>query len=89
MLINPSGLIEFINSFSHPDGLFVGIAESLSSKAGVTAMWAHMVAGDIFATRWMWSDGVKKIIRHGLWRLVYFWSHDDACWGSYPFNLHQ
>ena len=60
MLINPSGLIEFINSFSHPDGLFVGIAESLSSKAGVTAMWAHMVAGDIFATRWIWSDGVKK-----------------------------
>ena len=60
MIINPRGLIEFINSFSHPDGFFIGIAESMSSRAGVTAMWAHMVAGDIFATRWIWSDGIKK-----------------------------
>lgn len=60
MIINPIGLIEFLNSPSHPDGFFVGIAEGLSTNAGVTAMWAHMVAGDIFATRWIWKNSVEN-----------------------------
>ena len=60
MILNPSGLIDFANSGSHPDGFFAGIAQSMSSSAGVTAMWAHMVSGDIFATRWIWKDGIKK-----------------------------
>ena len=29
-------------------------------KAGLTAMWAHMVTGDIFATRWIWRESIKK-----------------------------
>tara|TARA_B100001057_G_scaffold336670_1_gene337488 strand:- start:1615 stop:2046 length:432 start_codon:yes stop_codon:yes gene_type:complete len=60
MFLNPSGFVDFINSGSHPDGFFAGIASSMSTKAGVTAMWAHMVVGDIFVTKWIWSDGVKK-----------------------------
>ena len=60
MLLNPSGLIDFFNSASHPQGFFVGLAKGLSTKAGVTAMWAHMVAGDIFATRWIWQNSIKN-----------------------------
>ena len=67
MIINPTGLIEFLNSPSHPDGFFVGIAEGLSTNAGVTAMWAHMVAGDIFATRWIWKNGIKN--KDNIWLL--------------------
>ena len=60
MFFNPNGFVDFINSGSHPNGFFAGIAAGLSTKAGVTAMWAHMVAGDICATRWIWKDGIKK-----------------------------
>jgi len=60
MFLNPSGFVDFINSGSHPDGFFTGIASGISTKAGITAMWAHMVAGDIFVTKWIWRDGVKK-----------------------------
>ena len=30
-------------------------------------MWAHMVAGDIFATRWIWRDNVKR--KNNIWLL--------------------
>ena len=60
MTLNPTGLIDFLNSGSHPDGFLAGLAKGMSTKAGVSAMWAHMVAGDIFATRWMWENGVKN-----------------------------
>ena len=60
MILNPSGLIDFLNSGSHPDGFFAGLAKGMSTKAGVSVMWAHMVAGDIFATRWVWKNGIKN-----------------------------
>ena len=60
MILNPSGLIDFLNSGSHPDGFLAGLAKGMSTKAGVSAMWAHMVAGDIFATRWIWKNGIKN-----------------------------
>ena len=60
MLINPQGLIDFFNMGSHPDGFIIGMSKSLATKVGVTATWAHMVAGDIFATRWVWADGIKR-----------------------------
>ena len=48
-----------------------GIGQGLSTNAGVTAMWAHMVAGDIFATRWIWQNSVKsksvKMLRALVW----------------------
>ena len=67
MIINPIGLIDFLNSPSHPDGFFVGIAEGFSTNAGVTAMWAHMVAGDIFATRWIWKNSIEN--KDNIWLL--------------------
>ena len=60
MLINPSGLIDFAESFNNEDGFLAGLASALSTKAGVTATWAHMVAGDIFATRWIWQKCIKN-----------------------------
>ena len=72
MLLNPSGLVEFVNSGSHPDGFFAGLAAGMSTKAGVTAMWAHMVAGDIFATRWIWKDSIKKNNNIWIMRLSIF-----------------
>ena len=51
MIISPDGLSKFGESFSHDQGFLIGLIDSLSSEAGITATWAHMVAGDIFATR--------------------------------------
>ena len=36
------------------------LATSFSTKAGLTATWAHLVAGDIFVTRWIWKKGVEN-----------------------------
>ena len=60
MAMNPQGLIDFVNSGSHPEGFLAGLGSGMSSKAGVTAMWAHMVAGDICVTRWIWKDSLTR-----------------------------
>ena len=60
LFLNPEGFIAFFNSGAHPEGIIAGIAEGLATKAGLTATWAHVVAGDIFATRWIWKDGVNR-----------------------------
>ncbi len=60
MILHPEGLIDFAKSGSHPDGFMAGLAAGMSSKAGVTAMWSHMVAGDILATRWIWKDSIRR-----------------------------
>tara|TARA_Y100000589_G_scaffold299366_1_gene308733 strand:+ start:122 stop:562 length:441 start_codon:yes stop_codon:yes gene_type:complete len=73
MLSNPNGLIDFINSGSHPDGFFAGLGMGLSTNAGISAMWAHMVAGDIFATRWIWKNGVNNDDNVWLIRVSVFW----------------
>ena len=62
MIISPDGLSKFGESFSHDQGFLIGLIDSLSSEAGITATWAHMVAGDIFATRWIW----KKSLEHNI-----------------------
>ena len=62
MIISPDGLSKFGESFSNDQGFLTGLIDSLSSEAGITATWAHMVAGDIFATRWIW----KKSLEHNI-----------------------
>ena len=62
MIISPDGLSKFGESFSNEQGFLIGLIDSLSTKAGITATWAHMVAGDIFATRWIW----KKSLEHNI-----------------------
>ena len=60
MSINPQGLIDFANSSSNPNGFIEGLAAGLATKAGVSATWAHMVAGDIFVTKWIWKDSIER-----------------------------
>ena len=60
MFLSPTNLAEFANSFNSKDGFLLGIAGTLSTKVGVTATWAHMVAGDIFATRWIWKKCIQS-----------------------------
>ena len=72
MVMNPPGLVDFLNSGSHPDGFFAGLASGLSSPAGVTAMWAHMVAGDICVTRWIWKDSLRQNTNKTVSRLSIF-----------------
>lgn len=72
MIINPQGIIDFATSTSDPNGFIEGLAASLATKAGVSATWAHMVAGDIFVTRWIWKDGVDKNINIWLLRISIF-----------------
>ena len=74
MLLNPQGLIEFFNMVSHPEGLINGMSKGLATKIGATATWAHMVAGDIFATRWVWADGIKRNNNLTLLRISIFFS---------------
>ena len=35
------------------------LATLLGTKAGASAAWAHMVAGDIFVTRWIWKRSLQ------------------------------
>tara|TARA_B100001939_G_scaffold195127_1_gene167846 strand:+ start:914 stop:1360 length:447 start_codon:yes stop_codon:yes gene_type:complete len=74
MFLNPQGLIDFFNVGSHPEGFIIGMSKSLATKVGVTATWAHVVAGDIFATRWVWADGIKRNSNLLLLRISIFFS---------------
>lgn len=72
MSLNPKGLIEFFSMGSHPGGFIKGIVKGLSTDAGVTAMWSHMVAGDIFVTRWIWRNCMKYNVNVWALRLSVF-----------------
>ena len=74
MLLNPQGLINFFNMGSHPEGFINGMSKGLATKIGATATWAHMVAGDIFATRWVWADGINRNNNLTLLRISIFFS---------------
>ena len=62
MIISKDSMTNFADSFSNNEGFLIGLIDALSSEAGLTATWAHMVAGDIFATRWIW----QKSLEHNL-----------------------
>ena len=51
----PQGLVDLSKDFLNPTGILDGLATIMGTKAGASAAWAHMVAGDIFVTRWMWK----------------------------------
>ena len=43
------------------------------TSAGAAAAWAHMVAGDIFVTRWMWVRCMEeKVSRKVMAPIVFF-----------------
>ena len=74
MLLNPQALIDFFKMGSHSEGFINGMSKGLATKIGVTATWAHMVAGDIFATRWVWADGIKRKNNLSFLRISIFFS---------------
>ena len=55
MFLNPQGLLDVFKSPSDTAGFLGSLGALLSTKAGVSATWAHMVVGDIFVTRWIWT----------------------------------
>ncbi|CAI8281553.1 MAG: Uncharacterised protein [Owenweeksia sp. TMED14] len=65
MICEPQGLIDMANSSSNAGGFLEGLASGLATKAGVTAIWAHMVAGDIAVTRWIWKRSIE--IKSNVW----------------------
>ena len=58
-IASPQGLIDLSKDFANPGGILDGLAAIMGSKAGASAAWAHMVAGDIFVTRWIWKRCMK------------------------------
>mgnify|MGYP006158850939 FL=1 len=49
-----SGLMKLFMDSLNPATALQGLADLLGTKSGASAAWAHMVAGDIFVTRWIW-----------------------------------
>ena len=56
----PEGLVELASDSMDPSNAMSGLATLLGTRAGAAAAWAHMVAGDIFVTRWMWKRCIDR-----------------------------
>ena len=59
-IASPQGLIDLGKDFANPAGILDGLAAIMGSKPGASAAWAHMVAGDIFVTHWMWKRCLEQ-----------------------------
>ena len=57
---DPEGLVELASDSMEPSNAMSGLATLLGTRAGAAAAWAHMVAGDIFVTRWMWKRCIDR-----------------------------
>jgi len=55
-----SGLVNLISDTLDPSNALQGLADLLGTKPGASAAWAHMVAGDIFVTRWIWKRCIES-----------------------------
>tara|TARA_B100001287_G_scaffold266793_1_gene261137 strand:+ start:348 stop:782 length:435 start_codon:yes stop_codon:yes gene_type:complete len=72
MCYNPQGLIDLFSGSSNSVRFIEGLAAGLATKAGITATWAHMVAGDIFVTRWIWKKCLETNSSKWITRLSIF-----------------
>lgn len=59
-IADPQGLIDLAKDSTDPTGILDGLATIMGSKPGASAAWAHMVAGDIFVTHWMWKRCLEQ-----------------------------
>jgi len=59
-IASPQGLIDFGMDSTDPTGILSSLATLMGTKAGASAAWAHMVAGDIFVTHWMWKRCLEQ-----------------------------
>ena len=72
MGLNPEGLIGLTSGSTGEEGFLISLASALATKPGVTATWAHMVAGDFFVTRWIWKKCIEKNANKWIMRLSIF-----------------
>ena len=56
----PEGLVELASDSMDPSNAMSGLATLLGTRAAAAAAGAHMVAGDIFVTRWMWKRCIDR-----------------------------
>ena len=54
-IANPQAMLDLAKDAANPNGILDGLATIMGSRPGAAAAWAHMVAGDIFVTRWIWK----------------------------------
>jgi len=77
VISDPGSLIEAGKSLTEggmkPENIMESLVNLLGTRSGAAAAWSHMVAGDIFITRWMWrrciDQGREDWIR---WISVFF-----------------
>ena len=68
-----SGLIDLFVDTMDPNLALQSLADLLGTKAGASAAWSHMAAGDIFVTRWIWKRCTdSKCEKWKLWLSVFF-----------------
>tara|TARA_A200000159_G_scaffold122837_1_gene117335 strand:+ start:68 stop:526 length:459 start_codon:yes stop_codon:yes gene_type:complete len=58
LFLNPNILLEIFDP--DPTKILEALGAALGSPAGAVLTWAHIVAGDILVTRWLWKKGVEQ-----------------------------
>ena len=58
-LLNPSALFDLFQEAANISNSFDALVILLGTPVGASAAWAHMVAGDIFVTRWIWKRSIE------------------------------
>ena len=69
-VLNPSGLLDLFTG--NPLEFFDTMVSLLGTETGTVLAWAHFVAGDIMATRWMWRKGIENQIGINRIRIIVF-----------------
>jgi len=70
IIVDPSGMIELFSG--NPVEMMDTMVELLGTESGTVLAWAHFVAGDIIATRWMWRKAVENNIGLNQTRAIVF-----------------
>ena len=58
LILNPNILLEIFDP--DPTKILDALGAALGSPAGAVLTWAHIVAGDILVTRWLWKKAVEQ-----------------------------
>ncbi|MGB0265022.1 MAG: abscisic acid-deficient protein Aba4 family protein [Candidatus Poseidoniaceae archaeon] len=58
LILNPNILLEIFDP--DPTKILDALGTALSSPGGAVLTWAHIVAGDILVTRWLWKKAVEQ-----------------------------
>ena len=70
IMADQSGMIELFTG--NPAEIMDTMVELLGTESGTVLAWAHFVAGDIIATRWMWRKAIESEIGLNQTRIIVF-----------------